>query len=312
MTVQRKQVDTYATLVMTSLCIVWGIQQVAIKGVANEISPVLQVAIRSGAAAGLICLMFILKKTSLRNFAICVVPGGAVGILFGLQFLFVAEGLRYTSASHMSVFLYTAPIFAALGLQFFRRDERLSAPQWIGIAITFSGICVAFLSGNASGDSSGQALAGDIMGLFAGLSWGATTVLVRCSSLSESPASHTLFFQLAGGVLVLSTYSYFSGQNHFVPGTFGIISLIFQSVIIGLLSYLVWYSLMRKYMASQLGVLSFMTPLFGVITAVFILREQLQPGFISGAMLILSGISIVSGWSWFRLRFLTGLVKKER
>ena len=148
------------------------------------------------------------------------------------------------------------------------------------------------------------------MGLFAGLSWGATTVLVRCSSLGESPASHTLCYQLTVGFFVLSAYSYFSGQNHFEPGTVGIVSLIFQSAIVGFLSYLAWYSLMRKYMASQLGVLSFMTPVFGVVTAVFILREQLQPGFISGSILILRGISIVSGCSWFRSRFLTGSVKK--
>lgn len=238
MTVQRKQVDTYATLVMTSLCIVWGIQQVAIKGVADEISPALQVAIRSGAAAGLIYLLIILKKTSLENFANYLIPGGAVGILFGFQFLFVAEGLRYTSASHMSVFLYTAPIFAALGLQFFRPDERLCAPQWIGIAIAFAGICVAFLSGKAPDDNSSKTLAGDIMGLFAGLSWGGTTVLVRCSSLSGAPASLTLFYQLTGGFLLLSAYSYFSDQNHFEPGAVGIASLIFQSAIVGFLSYL--------------------------------------------------------------------------
>lgn len=310
MTVQRKQVDTYATLVMTSLCIVWGIQQVVIKGVADEISPALQVAIRSGAAAGLIYLLIILKKTSLENFANCLIPGGAVGILFGFQFLFVAEGLRYTSASHMSVFLYTAPIFAALGLQFFRPDERLCAPQWIGIAIAFAGICVAFLSGKAPDDNSSKTLAGDIMGLFAGLSWGATTVLVRCSSLSGAPASLTLFYQLTGGFLLLSAYSYFSDQNHFEPGAVGIASLIFQSAIVGFLSYLAWYSLMHKYMASQLGILSFMTPVFGVITAVFFLSEQLQSGFISGSILILSGISVVSGWPWFRLRFLTGSVNK--
>jgi len=79
-TLQRKPVDTYATLAMTSLCIVWGIQQVAIKGVADEISPVLQVAIRSGAASGLICLIMILKKMSLRNFANCLAPGGVVGV----------------------------------------------------------------------------------------------------------------------------------------------------------------------------------------------------------------------------------------
>ncbi|MDG0760907.1 DMT family transporter [Klebsiella quasipneumoniae] len=310
MTVQRKQVDTYATLVMTSLCIVWGIQQVAIKGVADEISPALQVAIRSGAAAGLIYLLIILKKTSLENFANYLIPGGAVGILFGFQFLFVAEGLRYTSASHMSVFLYTAPIFAALGLQFFRPDERLCAPQWIGIAIAFAGICVAFLSGKAPDDNSSKTLAGDIMGLFAGLSWGGTTVLVRCSSLSGAPASLTLFYQLTGGFLLLSAYSYFSDQNHFEPGAVGIASLIFQSAIVGFLSYLAWYSLMHKYMASQLGILSFMTPVFGVITAVFFLSEQLQSGFISGSILILSGISVVSGWPWFRLRFLTGSVNK--
>nr|HEK7620277.1 EamA family transporter [Klebsiella quasipneumoniae]HEK7861752.1 EamA family transporter [Klebsiella quasipneumoniae] len=108
----------------------------------------------------------------------------------------------------------------------------------------------------------------------------------------------------------LSAYSYFSDQNHFEPGAVGIASLIFQSAIVGFLSYLAWYSLMHKYMASQLGILSFMTPVFGVITAVFFLSEQLQSGFISGSILILSGISVVSGWPWFRLRFLTGSVNK--
>lgn len=107
---------------------------------------------------------------------------------------------------------------------------------------------------------------------------GATTIVVRCSSLGESPASHTLFCQLAGGFLLLSTYSYFSGQNHFEPGTVGIASLIFQSVIVGFASYLAWFSLMRKYMASQLGVLSFMTPVFGVITAVFFCENNYSQG----------------------------------
>jgi hypothetical protein len=63
-------------MIMTSLCIVWGIQQISIKGTADEISPVLQVAIRNGAAAGLICLLIILKKTPLRNIANCLIPGG--------------------------------------------------------------------------------------------------------------------------------------------------------------------------------------------------------------------------------------------
>lgn len=143
------------------------------------------------------------------------------------------------------------------------------------------------------------------MGLLAGLSWGATTIVVRCSSLGESPALLTLSYQLAGGFLLLSASSYYSGQNHFEPSTVGIVRLIFQSAVIGFASYLAWFNLMRNYMASQLGVLSFMTPVFGVIAAVFNLKEQPQPRFIFGSMLILSGITIVSGWSWFRTKFLT-------
>jgi drug/metabolite transporter (DMT)-like permease len=85
----------------------------------------------------------------------------------------------------------------------------------------------------------------------------------------------------------------------------GIISVLFQSIIVGFASYLAWFSLMRKYLVSQLGVLSFMTPVFGIVTAILILREKPQPGFVLGAILILGGISIVSGWLWFKARFLT-------
>ena len=45
-------------------------------------------------------------------------PGLIAGILFSLEFFFVGEGLRDTSASHMIVFLYSAPIFVALILHF--------------------------------------------------------------------------------------------------------------------------------------------------------------------------------------------------
>lgn len=135
------------------------------------------------------------------------------------------------------------------------------------------------------------------MGLLAGLSWGATTVIVRCSTLRLAPTLHTLFYQLAGGVVLLSAYSYFSGQNNFDPKISGISILIFQTVIVAFASYLTWFTLMKTYLVSQLGVLSFMTPVFGVIAAVLILGEIPQPGFILGSFLILTGICIVSGWS---------------
>jgi len=42
-------------------------------------------------------------------------------------------------------------------------------------------------------------------------------------------------------------------------------------------------------------VLSFMTPLFGVVFGVVLLGEPLEPAFLVGALLVMAGILLVSG-----------------
>lgn len=298
----HQPLDGKASAIMVFLCVIWGIQQVAIKGAAGEISPVLQIGLRSGMAALLVWLLIRFRHQPLRLSRASFVPGMIAGTLFALEFLFVAEGLRFTAASHMAVFLYTAPAFAAIGLQICLPEERLAWPQWLGIAIAFAGIGIAFLSGN-SGAQGSNMLLGDMLGLLAGITWGATTVVVRCTSLTRCPAAHTLFFQLAGAFILLSLYSLISGEHHFAPGVIGYSSLLFQTVIVTFASYLVWFGLLRRYLASQLGVLSFLTPVFGVIAGVIMLGEKMRPAFIHGALLILAGIVVVSGYSTF-LRWL--------
>lgn len=296
---RKSAVDARAGGIMTVLCLVWGLQQVAIKAVADEISPVLQVALRSCLAAVLVWVLMRFKLTPFRLTRQQSLPGLAAGLFFALEYLFVAEGLHYTSAAHMAVFLYTAPVFSAIGLQFFAPSERLSLTQWAGIAVAFTGIIVAFSAGdNVRTEISGKVLLGDGLGLLAGLSWGATTVLVRCSSLNQAPAEHTLFYQLAGAGVLLALFSAFSGQYTFSPGMAGSFSLIFQTLVIGFASFFIWFSLLRFYPASQLGVLSFMTPVFGVLAGVVLLDEKLQPAFIWGSILIITGIVIVSVYAW--------------
>lgn len=299
----RKTVDGFAVSIMILVCLIWGTQQVAIKGVAEEISPVLQVAIRSGIAAVLVWIVMLIRKEPFHHMGNTLKAGLLVGLLFGLEFLFVAEGLQYTSASHMSVFLYTAPAFAALGLQIFLPAERLSPAQWLGIALAFVGILVAFLSGSTgNANITTDNLIGDGLGLLAGLSWGMTTVVIRCSKLNESPASQTLFYQLAIAAVLLFLYACFTGQLRFSIGIKGGLSLTFQAFIVAFISYLVWFALLKKYLASQLGVLSFMTPIFGVLAGALILKDKVESGFISGTLFILIGILIVSGYPWLKNR----------
>jgi drug/metabolite transporter (DMT)-like permease len=100
----------------------------------------------------------------------------------------VGQGLRYTNASHIVVFLYTAPVFAALGLHWRLPAERLQRLQWVGILLAFGGIVIAFFarSSHTVSPFASNILLGDFLGLLGGIAWGATTVVVRCSSLARS------------------------------------------------------------------------------------------------------------------------------
>ena len=61
--------------------------------------------------------------------------------------------------------------------------------------------------------------------------------------------------------------------------------------------------LLRRYLASRLSILSFMTPLFGVSFGVLILDEPLDASFVLGALLVLAGITLVSGAELLREKF---------
>ena len=78
--------------------------------------------------------------------------------------------------------------------------------------------------------------------------------------------------------------------------------LAFQIVVITLISYVIWFWLLRTYLASRLSILSFLTPLFGVGFGVAVLHERLEPSFVAGALLVLGGIVLVSGSDLFRRR----------
>lgn len=300
MTDTRRPIDTRAASLMVLLCFLWALQQVMLKAAAVDVPPLFQLALRSGIAVVLVWfamrwqgIRLPLNDTSWR-------PGMLVGFLFALEFLFIGEGLRYTSASRMVVFLYTAPIFVALALHWRLPSERLSALQWTGVALAFAGLVIAFAERGDGAQALPRQWLGDVMAILGALAWAATTVAVRLSSLAREPASKTLFHQLLGGFVLLLLASVVLDQIRFNPTPLALGALAFQALIVSFASYLAWFWLLRRYLASQIGVLSFLTPLFGVGLGVWLLNEPLEPAFLLGAVLVCAGIGLVSGHAWIR------------
>jgi drug/metabolite transporter (DMT)-like permease len=299
----RRPLDSRAVSLMLLLCLVWSLQQISLKAVAHDASAMLMIGLRSGIAALLVFAVMLWRGESMSLRSGHWRPGLVVGALFAFEYLLVAEALRLTHASHVVVFLYTAPIFAALGLHWRLPAERLHGAQWLGIGLAFTGIVVAFLGGAGSGGARGEAsahdvLLGDLLALLGGAGWGATTVTIRCSKLSSAPATETLLYQLVAAFLLLVPAAYFMGQWHFEPTTQVLSRLLFHAVVVSFASFLVWFWLLRQYLASRLGVFSFMTPVFGVVLGVWLLNEPLTTNFMVGSGLVLAGVLLVSGYGW--------------
>ncbi|WP_317201560.1 DMT family transporter [Janthinobacterium sp.] len=300
----RQAIDPRAMGLMLALSLIWGLQQVALKATAGDVAPLLLIAVRSGMAALMVYALMRWRGEPLALRDGTWRPGMLVGALFALEYLLVAEGLRQTSAAHIVVFLYTAPIFAAIGLHRKLPAERLRRLQWAGIGLAFAGIALAFFGRAQAGASMvGNMLWGDFLGLLAGAAWGATTVVVRTSSLNNTAATKTLLYQLVGAFVLLLSAAALSGQTGFRATPMLWANLLFQVLVVSFASFLVWFWLLRHYLASQLGVFSFMTPLFGVAFGVWLLNEPLEPAFLAGALLVLAGIVMVSGHGWLRARF---------
>lgn len=286
--------DSFAVGMMILLCMTWGLQQVAIKAAAHDIAPIMQVGLRSGVSALLVWLVMLIRR---ERFALgdgTLGAGIAVGLLFSAEFLFVAKGLEYTSASHMAVFLYTSPIFTALGLHFKLAAERLTPRQWCGIGLSFAGIVTAFAGGVHHAGVNGSTITGDLLGIAAGAAWGATTVIIRSSKLADAAAGKTLIFQLGSASLFLLCGAALMGETAMVFSRTACLSLAFQAVVVSFASYLTWFWLLTRYLNSQLASFSFLTPLFGVGFGVLFLDEPIEPCFGLGALLVLAGVSLVS------------------
>ena len=289
---ERTPVDGVAIGAMVLLTALWGFQQVTVKWIASDVPLVMQAALRSIIATALLLAWARLRGIPLFRADGTGRAGLAAGLLFAGEFVFIYAGLAHTNASRMSVFIYLAPPLTALGLHAFVPSERLSARQWAGVLLAFGGIVLAFAEGFGSDRATWL---GDLCGVTAAALWAATTVVIRATRLSRATATKTLFYQLGVSALALPLASVLLGEQGIGAVTPAVAaSLAYQGAIVAFASYLAWFWLLTRYRAAPLAVLSFLTPMFGVLSGVVFLSEPISGTFAAAALCVAAGIVLVN------------------
>jgi drug/metabolite transporter (DMT)-like permease len=219
--------------------------------------------------------------------------GLLVGGLFALEFTCLYIGLVHTSASRLTVFLYTAPFVVALLLPRFVVSEALKPMQWLGLGCAFVAVVFAMMDNFAGGSWLGDGLA-----LAAGFFWGLTTVAIRATKLGGIRAEKLLFYQLAVSSVILLMLSPLLGESWMdtLPrmNGFAWTSLVVQAVIGAFASYLAWMWLLGRYPATKLSSFVFLTPVFALVFAAMWLGEPITIRLVVALVLVGVGIVLVN------------------
>jgi drug/metabolite transporter (DMT)-like permease len=288
-----RPLDGIATALTIALCLSWGFNQVAIKLALPDIPPLIQAAFRSTIGALIVVVWARSRGVKLMDSDGTLGPGLLAGGLFALEFILIFRGLIWTNASRASLFIYSAPFFVVIGSRWLIPGDRFDRWQWLGLLLSFAGIAVAF--GVPVPGAGAKALLGDLMLLAAGAAWGATTLVVKASSLARSSFEKTLFYQLIVSAPVLALCAQLFGERVVTPpSALAVASLAYQTFWVVGVTYLAWFALILRYSASRLSAFTFLTPIFGVVAGHVVLGEPLTPAFALAAVLVVAGLVLVN------------------
>jgi drug/metabolite transporter (DMT)-like permease len=289
--VRKPHLDGLAIVLLLICCLFWGAQQVLVKATLPHMPPVMQAALRFTGATLLLWGWCRWRRINLFHHDQSLKAGLLAGSLFAMEFVCLYIGLAHSSASRLTIFLYTCPFFVALILPLFVASEKLKPLQWLGLACAFGAVVFAF-SDHSTGITPWWA---DALALAAGIFWALTTVVIRASRLATISPEKLLFYQLAVSTALLPPLSWALGEQwarHLTtisPFTVG--SLVLQTVVGAFASYLTWMWMLSRYPATRLASFTFLTPVFALIFAAWWLNELITWPLI--AALILVGVGIV-------------------
>ena len=205
-----------------------------------------------------------------------------------LPFFLFSFAALHIPASYSVILNSTSPFFAALFSAMWLH-ERLTIPKLLGLVVGAIGVGLVVRVGTVETDSMAALAIGAC--LLAAICYGLTATYIRRFGLALKPMSIAGASQVMAG-LVLIPLIPLSPMKGELTLTVGVTVVVF-SLLCSAVAYLLYYRLIADLGATKALTVTFLMPAFGMLWGFLILHEQITPGMIFGAILILVGCALV-------------------
>jgi len=289
---RKTRIDALGAVVLVTIMVTLGLNQVAVKIVNDGMAPVFQAGMRSLAAVPVIFLYCLWRKAPISIARPVLIPGIVTGIFFGLEFALLFQALQYTTVARASIFFYTMPFWVALCAHFLIPGEKLTPIRILGLVLAGAGVVIALAGQNKTAGS--YALWGDLMSLLAATGWAAIAIIARTTQFSTIRPPVQLLYQVTVSSFVLIPMALFIGDTFREPTTLHWMIFAAQVLIVICVGFLSWFWVLSIYPASDMASYSFLAPLFGVLFGWLILGEDLTWVILVALTLVALGIVFVN------------------
>lgn len=222
-----------------------------------------------------------------------------------LPFMLIAWGQRHTDSALAAVLNATTPLFTLIVAATVFKSERITLPRVAGVAIGL--ISVAFLTGGELLKIGSAVSMGTLALLFSSVCYGFGFAYARQFVRGEPLSNVTA--QLIIGLIIISPVALTTGwirTEELYPGN--IAAWIVLSIFGTGLAYIFYYSLIGQIGPASASLVTYITPIVGVILGWLVLNEYLGLSGLTGMLLIISGVAISYGWHKRLLRKLRRVV----
>ncbi|GLX66438.1 DMT family transporter [Paenibacillus glycanilyticus] len=273
------------------LVLVWGINWPLSKYALQDMPPVLFSGVRTLLGGLLLLIAAIPRYRRLRfkqTWHIYLLSALVNVILYyGLQTI----GIQYLPAGLFSAIVFLQPVLVGI-FSWAWLGERMYGLKVIGLVLGFAGVGV--ISSGASGASGHISIAGIVLALGSALSWALGTVYVKKNSGKVDNIWLVALQLMIGGIFMTGLGSVTESWSDVVWSTEFIASLLFISIFVIALGWLVFYKLMDSGEASKVASFTFLIPLVAILIGTIVLNEPFTYSLLIGLVLVLGSIYLVN------------------
>lgn len=290
---ELRPLDGWATLIILTCCVCWGMNQVAIKIATPGIPPMLQAGLRSLLSGLLVFAWAWFRNIPLFERDGSLGAGVAIGLAFAVNFMLVYPGLQYTTASRAVLFIYSMPFFVAIAAHYLIPGDRITPIKAAGLLASLAGLALALREG-LSGTTEGSVL-GDLLCLGSAMGWALTTILIRTTALRTVVPEKVLLYQLGFSAPVLLIISAAIGETlpPFPEPTI-LAAFAYTVVIVAFITYITWVWLLSRHPPSAVSSFVFLAPIFGVLSGAALLGETVNMQTWISLALVAFGIALIN------------------